>query len=48
VNIDILALHTNSNYYKDADKFNPSRWESDEHDQFKYIPFSAGKKNCLG
>lgn len=32
----------------DGNEFNPSRWESWEHDSWEYIPFNNGPLTCLG
>lgn len=45
--INIYALHRNKKYWKEAEKFKPERF-LEEKDQKCYIPFSSGKRNCIG
>lgn len=49
--VDIFSLHRRKSLWgEDADKFDPDRFlpENFEGKKQFYIPFSAGKRNCLG
>lgn len=54
-NTDILIspyiVHHHPNYWKNPEKFDPERWETDEvkqMDKFTYFPFAAGPRMCIG
>lgn len=41
-------LMRNPKYYTNPDTFDPERFASSEVNQFTFIPFSAGKRDCIG
>ena len=47
----IFSIHRDERYFPEPDKFNPDRFlnenPTDKH-PFCYIPFSAGRRNCIG
>lgn len=49
--IMVGAIHRDEKYFTDPEKFNPERFLNEnvkEKSSFCYIPFSAGKRNCIG
>ncbi|XP_030753067.1 cytochrome P450 4C1 isoform X3 [Sitophilus oryzae] len=49
--IYVLALHHNSKYWPNPEKFDPDRFLPDEianRSPYCYIPFSGGPRNCIG
>ncbi|XP_052890671.1 cytochrome P450 4d2-like [Anopheles moucheti] len=52
VAIDIFSMHHSADYFPDAERFDPDRFESARSTQtfnpYTYIPFSAGSRNCIG
>lgn len=52
VGVDIFEMHRDSDYFQDAERFNPDRFEAvretGKSNPFTYIPFSAGSRNCIG
>jgi cytochrome P450 len=53
VNIVVQGVHQSSKYWKDPDRFDPSRWENaavDAHslDSDYYLPFGRGPRICVG
>lgn len=46
--VSIYAIHHNSDYWEDPEKFDPERWTSENsegRDPYQYVPFSAGARN---
>lgn len=53
LNIDILGIHHNPDYWTDPETFNPDRFkEGGEMDSqtssAAYLPFGAGTRQCIG
>ncbi|XP_065169727.1 cytochrome P450 4C1-like [Atheta coriaria] len=53
LHVNIINVHRSSKYYKDPLYFDPERFAPDSEDvktrhRFAYIPFSGGKRNCIG
>lgn len=41
-------IHRNPRYYEDPDSFNPAIREVPDRSSFRYFPFSAGPRMCIG
>lgn len=56
VGVDYIALHYHPKIFENPEKFNPYRWikghqdynEDANRDPFKFLPFAAGPRNCIG
>jgi cytochrome P450 len=49
--ISPYIVHRLPEYWKNPDKFDPDRWETEEVkalDKFAYFPFAAGPRMCIG
>ena len=41
-------LHRDEDQFHDPDSFNPDRFSVSNRDNYSYVPFSAGPRNCIG
>lgn len=51
INVPVFALHHSEDVFPDSMKFDPERFSVDNSEgrhPFAYVPFSAGKRNCIG
>ena len=49
ISLCLLPNNYDSKNYSDPFVFNPDRWaKSSNVDQFLFVPFSIGKRNCIG
>ena len=50
VNIDVVGLHRNPQYWENSSEFRPDRFlkSARESSQFQWVPFSNGKRSCIG
>ncbi|XP_039302961.1 cytochrome P450 4C1-like [Solenopsis invicta] len=48
--LSIYAVHHDPNFWPNPELFNPDRFTNKNNQKhlYSYIPFSAGKRNCLG
>lgn len=46
--LTIFTLHRNDKYWKDPLTFNPDRFLPGNYDPKCFLPFSAGKRDCIG
>ncbi len=49
--ISPYIVHRSPEFWKDAEKFDPDRWETEEvkeMDKYVYFPFAAGPRMCIG
>lgn len=49
--ISPYIVHRSSEFWKNADTFDPDRWETEEvkeMDKYVYFPFAAGPRMCIG
>ncbi|KAI4474642.1 hypothetical protein M0804_014748 [Polistes exclamans] len=44
----ILSLHRNDKYWKEPFTFNPDRFLQGNYDPKCFVPFSSGKRDCIG
>ena len=51
VGSNILGQGYNEKFYKNAEKFDPDRWNDKSMltaEPYSFIPFSAGPRSCIG
>ncbi|CAD8112071.1 unnamed protein product [Paramecium sonneborni] len=48
VQLCVLANNYDVNKFPNPFNFNPNRWNTQNIDPFLFIPFSTGKRNCIG
>lgn len=51
VQIPVIGLHYDPEYYPDPYKFNPYRFSLEEkakRSPYVYLPFGIGQRNCIG
>ena len=51
ISISMYALHRHPEYWPNADRFDPDRFDTKRNEQrhsYCYIPFSAGPRACIG
>ena len=49
--IHSFALHQDERYFPNPKEFNPDRFSAENYTEkhpFAFIPFSAGRRNCIG
>jgi cytochrome P450 len=51
-NIDLYAIHHNTNFWKNPDQFIPERFaeggEQESHEGLTWLPFGNGARQCIG
>lgn len=51
ITIPIMAIHHDSKYYSNPEKFDPERFSDVNKQNIKpctYLPFGLGPRNCIG
>ena len=50
LNINILGLHHNRDFWMDSEKFDPDRFSPDKEpkNQYSFMPFARGARSCIG
>ncbi|GBL82520.1 Cytochrome P450 3A13, partial [Araneus ventricosus] len=51
ISIPVYAMHKDSKFFPDPEKFDPDRFnqkEKSKREQYTYLPFGAGPRNCIG
>ena len=51
INLSLLGLHHDPNYFPDPDQFMPERFSEmnkNARNDYVYLPFGDGPRNCIG
>ncbi|GBM27200.1 Cytochrome P450 3A24 [Araneus ventricosus] len=51
ITIPVYAMHRDSEFFPDAEKFDPDRWSAENKQKLEpyiYLPFGLGPRNCVG
>lgn len=49
VNYSVFGTYANDRYFHRPEQFSIQRWlDSNQDDNFTFVPFSAGPRNCIG
>jgi cytochrome P450 len=48
VQVNLLGIHTNPEYYENPLKFDPDRWLNPDLNPLAFLPFGLGIHQCVG
>lgn len=51
ISIPVIAIHRDSQYYSDPERFDPERFSEENKAKLvpgAYLPFGVGPRNCIG